>query len=112
MKTTRNAWIAATSLAAAQILLTPWSLAAEIDSDVAPPPPRVEHAPPPRDGFAWAPGHWAWSGKSYNWVGGSWVVQRRHMHWVADQWQPGGEKWHFVPGHWAQETDGLLGNSR
>ena len=53
-------------LVSAQIMVPP-GLGAEIDSDVAPPPPRVEHAPPPRDGYVWAPGHWAWSGKSYNW---------------------------------------------
>ena len=100
MKTSRNPWALAI-LVSAQIMVPP-GLGAEIDSDVAPPPPRIEHAPPPRDGYVWGPGHWAWSGKSYNWVGGSWVVQRRHMHWVADQWERVGEKWHFMPAHWEQ----------
>ena len=100
MKTSRNP-LALAILVSAQIMVPPGS-GAEIDSDVAPPPPRIEHAPPPRDGYVWAPGHWAWSGKSYNWVGGSWVVQRRHMHWVADQWERVGEKWRFMPAHWEQ----------
>jgi hypothetical protein len=107
---TRNAWIAAITLAAAQISLSPISLAGDVYADVPPPPPKAERAPPPRDGYVWGAGHWVWSGKSYYWVSGSWVVQRRHMQWVADQWQPGGDKWHFVPGHWQREPDGLLGS--
>ena len=78
------------------------ALGADIETDARPPPPRVEHPPPPRDGYVWGPGYWAWSGKSYDWVGGSWVVQRRHKHWVADQWEHAGDKWHFVPGHWEE----------
>ena len=101
MNTPRKVWLAV--WAAGEILLAPAILAAEVDTDVPPPPARAERAPPPRDGYVWGPGHWAWSGKAYNWVDGSWVVQRRHMHWVADQWQRAGEKkWHLVPAHWEQ----------
>jgi hypothetical protein len=100
MNTLRNASMAAIYLAAAQALLTLPSKAAEIYTDVAPPPPRVQHAPPPRDGYVWGTGHWAWSGTSYYWVDGGWVVQRRHLERVADQWEQVGDKWHFVPAHW------------
>lgn len=27
-----------------------------------PPAPRYEVVPPPRHGYAWAPGYWAWNG--------------------------------------------------
>ena len=100
MSTPRKAWSAV--LLASGIMLTPAILAAESDSDIAPPPPRAEHSPQPRDGYVWHSGHWGWSGKSYNWVDGGWVVERRHMRWVADQWQKAGEKWHLVPAHWEQ----------
>jgi len=105
MKPNRNAWIAAILAAAAEITLTPPSVAADVYADAPPPPPRVERAPPPRDGYVWAPGHWIWSGKSYYWADGGFVVQRRHMKWVADQWEQVGDKWHFVPAHWTQELD-------
>ena len=104
MTTARSAWIAVISVAAAQVALTP-SFAGDVYADAPPPPPKVERAPPPRDGYVWGSGHWAWSGKAYYWVDGSWVVQRRHMHWVADQWEPGSAKWHFVPAHWAQDSE-------
>jgi hypothetical protein len=100
MNTPHKAWLAV--LLAGGIMLAPAIFAAESDSDVAPPPLRIERAPPARDGFVWRSGHWAWSGKAYNWVDGGWVVQRRHMRWVADQWQQVGEKWHLVPAHWDQ----------
>ena len=38
--------------------------AAEIISDVAPPPLRTENMGHPRDGYVWAPGHWGWNGPS------------------------------------------------
>ena len=38
--------------------------AADIISDTAPPAPRVEHEPPHRDGYVWAPGYWDWNGQA------------------------------------------------
>ncbi|MCP1118913.1 YXWGXW repeat-containing protein [Robbsia andropogonis] len=38
----------------------------------APPPLRVEVAPPPRVGYAWVRGHWQWDGRAYAWVPGHW----------------------------------------
>jgi hypothetical protein len=68
-------------------------------SDTAPPAPRVEHAPPHRDGYVWAPGYWDKSGHSFRWVSGTWVNERRGMHWVADRWEESGSEWHLVRGH-------------
>ena len=102
--------ITAISLLAPQVAMTSWSVAGELYADTPPPTPRVEHAPLPRDGYVWGPGHWAWSGKSYYWVSGTWVVQRRHMQWVADRWEQAGDKWRFVQGHW-QLADGLVGTA-
>jgi hypothetical protein len=89
-----------TILTVGVILMTPPSRAADVYADAPPPAPRIERAPPPRDGYLWGPGHWVWNGKSYFWADGSWVVQRRHMLWVPDQWEQVGEKWHLVPAHW------------
>jgi hypothetical protein len=78
-----------------------WSFpASEIITDAAPPPPRVEHAPPPRDGYVWGAGHWEWNRHSYVWVSGTWIVERRASHWVVDRWEHMGTQWHYIPGHW------------
>src|SRR5271168_243699 len=74
--------------------------AAEILSDTAPPPPRLEHAPTPRDGYVWSAGHWELSGHSYVWVSGSWITERRGARWIVDHWDQVGSQWHYVPGHW------------
>jgi hypothetical protein len=76
------------------------AVAAEIISDVAPPPLRTENFGHPRDGYVWAPGHWNWNGQSYRWVSGSWIVERARSRWIADQWEPLGSQWRFVPGRW------------
>jgi hypothetical protein len=76
------------------------AVAAEIITDVAPPPLRIENMGHPRDGFVWAAGHWEWNGQAYRWVAGSWIVEHGRAHWIADQWEATGPQWRFVPGHW------------
>jgi len=82
------------------VAVTPGGSAAEIVTDTAPPPDRVEHAPPPRDGYVWGAGHWEWNGRSYVWISGTWIVERRAAHWVVDRWEQVGAKWHYIAGHW------------
>jgi WXXGXW repeat (2 copies) len=74
--------------------------AAEIITNVAPPPLRAENPGRPRDGYTWASGHWEWSGQEYRWVPGSWIVEHGKAHWVADQWEQMGTQWRYLPGHW------------
>src|ERR1700683_4775060 len=71
---------------------------AEIVTDAPPPPDRIEHAPPPRDGYVWGPGHWEWNGRSYRWISGTWITERRAARWVADRWEPVGTQWHYIAG--------------
>ncbi len=73
-----------------------------IDIDIAPPAPRVEVVPPPRAGYVWAPGYWAWRGGVHAWVPGRWVVARRGYHWVPDRWVRVGPHWHYARGYWAR----------
>lgn len=100
MKTIHKGLIAKLWLGCTLLLpgLTP--AASEIVTDFAPPQPRAEHAPPHRDGYVWAPGHWDWTGHFYRWVSGSYITERRGAHWVADHWEQVGNQWHYVPGHW------------
>ena len=76
------------------------AVAAEIMSEIAPPPLRLERAPAPRDGYVWGPGHWELNGHSYAWVSGTWIAERRGAHWIADRWDQTGSQWRYVPGHW------------
>ena len=71
-----------------------------IDIDVAPPAPRVIVAPPPRAGFAWAPGYWRWNGHAHVWHEGYWVRERRGYHWVGDGWESRNGHYHYNRGHW------------
>ncbi len=75
--------------------------------EIAPPLPPVYVAPSPRPGFVWAPGYWAWDGRSYLWVEGHWMKARPGYYWVPDGWEhhveERGEHWHYAPGHWKRE---------
>ncbi len=100
MKTLRKIQFA--TLMVAGVLMGPGLAAAEDIAGTAPPPPRVEHAPPHRDGYVWAPGYWDWTGHFFQWESGTWVHERRRAHWVADRWEQDGTEWHHVRGHWEE----------
>jgi hypothetical protein len=100
MKTLQNTSLE--TLIVAGALLSPafaWA-GADIISAAPPPAPRIEHPPPHRDGYVWAPGYWEWTGRFFHWVSGTWISERRRSHWVADHWDPIGNQWHYVRGHW------------
>jgi len=71
--------------------------------DVAPPALRFEAVPAPRDGYAWAPGHWAWDDGRHVWVTGSWIVDRPGMYYHPDRWEYRWGRWHREPGGWFAE---------
>jgi hypothetical protein len=88
-------------LIVASALLSParaWA-GKDIVVDMPPPAPRIEHQPPHRDGYVWAPGYWEWTGRFFQWTSGTWISERRG-HWVANHWDPIGNQWHYVEGHW------------
>jgi YXWGXW repeat-containing protein len=87
-------------ITAAIVLSGVANAASQVITDVAPPLPKAERAPPPRDGYVWGAGYWEWSKNSYYWVPGHWVIERRSAHWVADHWEQAGSQWHYVAGHW------------
>jgi hypothetical protein len=58
----------------------------------------------PPDGYAWAPGYWAWDG-DYFWVPGTWVFAPE----VGDFWTPGYWRWNdggfiFHQGYWGRSV--------
>jgi hypothetical protein len=76
------------------------ALGSEIMTDTPPPPDRVEHPPPARDGYVWGAGHWEWNGRAYAWTSGTWIVERRGAHWVVARWEQVDTHWHYTAGHW------------
>ncbi len=96
-------------LIAAGTLLLPGRASAGKDLviDMPPPAPRIEHQPPHRDGYVWAPGYWEWTGRFFHWTSGTWIYERRG-HWVADHWDQIGNQWHFVKGHWERAGGGFI----
>ena len=98
---TRAPWALSMALALGVLLgYAPRGFTA-VEIEVAPPPPRVIESPPPRPGFIWAPGYWAWNGHQHVWREGHWIPERHGYRWVADRWDERRHgHWHYVPGHW------------
>jgi hypothetical protein len=67
---------------------------------VAPPAVLYEPVPPPRTGWVWAPGYWAWVNGAYVWRRGYWITERPGYRWAAGWWAQRGPNWVWVPGHW------------
>lgn len=76
----------------------------------APPPPRVEVMPPPRRGYQWVPGYWAWQGRHYVWHEGMWVRARSGYAYRHPEWSQRDGRWHYRPGEWERgdvDRDGV-----
>jgi hypothetical protein len=72
-----------------------------IEIEIAPPAPRFERVPPPRAGWAWAPGYYRWEGRRHVWEPGHWEHDRPGHHWIAAHWVPGEHgHYRFEEGHW------------
>lgn len=71
---------------------------------VAPPAPRHERRPPPRHGYVWAPGYWAWNPRlhRYVWASGRWLRARPGYRYQPPRWNHGPHgQWHFRGGYWS-----------
>jgi len=71
-----------------------------IYATVAPPPLRAEAVPPPRRGYVWVPGSWAWGHSRYNWQRGHWVRARHGYHYTPSRWEREGNRWRYHDGRW------------
>jgi len=74
-----------------------------VQAQPAPPPLRVETAPPP-PGFDayWVHGHWAWNGREYVWSNGHWTQARRDEVLVRASWELQDGRWVFHPERWVR----------
>jgi len=87
---------------AASLHATPAQARVHVDvyANIAPPPMRVERVPPPRPGYVWAPGYWAWSHHRYNWQRGRWMHERRGYHYSPSRWERDGDRWRYYDSRW------------
>jgi len=73
---------------------------------VAPPAPRHEILPAPREGWAWAPGHYEWRHGEYVWIEGHWLRERVGYEYREPRWvQRGNGQWVMVGGNWERRWD-------
>jgi hypothetical protein len=103
----RNKTLLAASMAAA---LMGFGAAAQAQYNaivsVAPPPPRHEVMPGPREGWVWAPGHYEWRGGEYAWMEGHWMRERVGYEYREPRWvQRGNGEWVLVGGNWEHRFD-------
>lgn len=68
---------------------------------VAPPPPRYERMPRPRDGYVWSPGHWEWRGNRHEWISGIWIEDRPGYVYAQPAWYQRDGRWIMEPSRWA-----------
>ena len=73
----------------------PAGVAIGIEIGSPPPPPRYEVLPPPRGGYQWAPGYWAWDGYNDVWLEGRWEQRQQYWYFNEGNWQP---RHHHHPG--------------
>jgi WXXGXW repeat (2 copies) len=101
LSNSRNAFLAAFVLVLGTAAIPAMArVSGSLDIEVGPPPPRMEIVPPPRHGYVWSPGYWAWDGDDFVWRDGRWLAQRRGYDWEPDHWEHRDHHYQFGPGHW------------
>lgn len=69
----------------------------------APPPLRVEVAPPvPFAGAVWIGGHWGWEGGRHRWVPGRYVQPVPGHRYVPHHWEQRNNRWSLRGGIWVR----------
>jgi hypothetical protein len=92
------------ALAVSSIGIIPLSSSAQgVWVEVAPPAPRHEVIPAPRNGYVWQPGYYDWRDGRHVWVRGQWVRERRGYYWHPNRWENRDGRWHLERGRWDRE---------
>jgi len=95
-------WILGSMLTAAAIATPAVTQArtVEYEINIAPPAPRVDVVPAPREGFIYEPGYWGYDGRQYVWVDGQFIARREGHTYTPHVFERRGEHWMFRGGHW------------
>jgi hypothetical protein len=91
--------LAAATIGAIAIPLASFA-AVGIYLNFAPPPPPLEVMPPPRYGYVWAPGYWAWRAQRHVWVRGHWIRERPGYIYQPHRWVERDGRWYLERGRW------------
>ena len=78
----------------------------------APPAPRQEAIPAPRNGYVWAPGYWNWEGNRHVWVEGHWEASRQGYQYQRSEWARDNDGWRLNRGGWQQVSNNNVSNER
>jgi hypothetical protein len=78
----------------------------------APPAPRFESVPAPRNGYVWAPGFWNWENNRHVWIAGHWEASRRGHQFQRSEWVRDNDGWRLDRGGWRQVADRDYGDIR
>jgi hypothetical protein len=81
---------------------------AQVEIDVAPPPPRVEVPPPPRPNLMLTPGYWQWRNGKFGWIAGKWITVIPGYQWLPSRWVHDGTVWRFQSGEWANVQNDVV----
>jgi hypothetical protein len=99
----------AAALALGAAVLMPLPASAQVGLSVfinaAPPAPRYESVPAPRNGYVWAPGFWNWEGNRHVWISGHWEAARPGYQFQHSEWQRDRDGWRLNRGGWQQVSD-------
>ena len=99
----RKALLAALAVSSIGLIPVPASAQVGVYLDIAPPAPRHEVIPAPRDGYVWQPGYWDWRNGRHVWVRGTWMRERPGMYWHPSGWVERDGRWYFNKGRWDRE---------
>jgi hypothetical protein len=109
----KKLWVAA--VAAVGLGSIPAMAAVEysvIELDAAPPPARVEVAPPLREGSTWIPGYWDYSAGNYSWVPGHFEANRAGYVYMAPRYEQADGRWRMYAGGWGRRGEEEHGGVR
>ena len=99
-----SALIAAGAIGA---VATPLTSVAQIYLQIAPPAPRYEVVPAPREGYVWSNGHWGYDGRQHSWTEGSWQASRPGYSYYQPRWVENNGRWGYEASRWDRDGDGV-----
>ena len=99
----RKLLLAALAVSSIGIAPLPASAAVDLYVNIAPPAPRYEVMPAPREGYVWHPGYWDWRGDRHYWRKGYWVRERPGYYWHPSRWESNDGRWVMRQGGWHRE---------
>jgi WXXGXW repeat (2 copies) len=68
--------------------------------NTAPPAPRYEVVPAPRNGYVWSSGYWNAKNNKHVWQGGHWEKQRHGYSYAQPTWTQQNNRWELQRSHW------------